>query len=140
QSDHGAPRRRRRHAREPPHPGRRRSPRIGPDRQQARRLHIGELIVIDRPEERGGRPDEQHERQRNHDQDHVHAAGTSNVETPFRSGAIGAAASERASPCPTPRPIRIAFSTTTSELKDMPSAASNGGTKPSAASGTAATL
>src|SRR5690606_26590422 len=120
--------------------GHRRPRRIVIERQQARRVHIGELVVIDGPEERRDGAREQHERQRNHDEQHVHAAGTSNVVTPSRSVPIGAALSAWRSRRSIARPMRIAFSTTTSELTDMPSAARSGGTKPSAASGTAAML
>src|SRR5690606_4581036 len=120
--------------------GHRRTRWIVIERQQARRLHIGELVVNDRPEERRDGAGEQPERQRKHDKQAVHAAGTSNVVAPFRSVPIGAALSACRSRRSIPRPMRIAFSTTTSELTDMPSAASSGGTKPSAASGTAAML
>src|SRR5690606_36631037 len=109
----------------------RRHRRIVIERQEPRRLEIRELIVIDRPEERRRRPREKQQRQRNHDEQNVHAASA--------VGSIGRAG-PRAGRSTAARPIRIAFRTTTSELTDIPSAASSGGTKPSAASGTAAKL
>src|SRR5690606_36228669 len=110
---------------------RRRRRRIVVERHEARRLHIRELVVIHGPEERGGRAREKQQRQRNHDEQNVHAAPAAGKTH----------CSGRRAPRSTfARPILIAFSTTTSELIDIPSAASSGGTKPSAASGTAARL
>src|SRR5690606_12351011 len=99
--------------------------------QQRGSVHVVELIVVDGPEESRRGADEQQQRQWNHDQQNVHAAS---AMWATRAPPAGTAtpASKLESSRPT-RPIRMALSTTTSELNDMPSAASHGGTKPSAA-------
>src|SRR5690606_35464412 len=93
--------------------------------------HVVELIVVDRPEERDAAGDDEQQGDRNQDEQDGHAA-------PCSSAGDGTACPRR--PGETRRPMRMAFSTTSSELKDMPRAAAHGGTKPNAASGTAARL
>ncbi len=112
---------------------RRRHRRIIIERQQPRRLHVVELIVIDRPEEESRGSQQQDDGQTQHDQHDVHAAAA-----PCPTSADLALARRRIRR--TSRPMRSAFRMTTRELSDMPSAASHGGTKPSAAAGTAARL
>src|SRR5690606_23633853 len=100
------------------------------ERKQGRSIHVVELIVVDGPEERGRRADQQDERQRDHHEQRVHAVPAARMAASPRVRGSGSSAA----------PIRIAFRTTTIELIDMPSAASHGGTNPSAASGIAARL
>ena len=75
-----------------------------------------------------------------HDQPDTEAAHRWNSRRGFlkASGAAGAAGAD---PAPSDgRASRSAFSTTTSELADMPSPASHGGISPASASGMATTL
>ena len=104
------------------------------ERQQPRSIQVVELIVIDRPEEHPHRACQEQQRQRDQQQQDVHAAAARG------EGSRGQLLRDVVRARRTPRPMRSAFRMTPSELSDMPSAASHGGTKPSAASGTAARL
>src|SRR5690606_19177437 len=91
---------------------------------QPGRIQIIELVVIDRPEKGDAGTDQEQDGQGDHDDEDAHAP-TPTVACSASRLRIGW------------RPIRRALSTTNSELADMPIAASHGGTKPSAANGTA---
>src|SRR5262249_18815460 len=116
------------------------------DRQERSRLHVVELTVVYRPEEGDACTDENQDRQRNQEHEAVHVdarlgdAARAATARRWRNASGTTAAALRSTAAEVTRPMRIAFSTTTSELADMPIAASQGGTKPSAASGTAARL
>ena len=83
-------------------------------------LQIIELTIVKRPNENRSNDQNQHQAQANQQPEDTHRASA--------GSAAGAAYN------------RKLFATTTSELKDMPMAASHGGTKPAAAAGTARTL
>lgn len=97
------------------------------------RLQVVELPVAHCPEEGGDRGDQQHEAEGNQQVEAVHAA-TPSVLVP---GAASAAAAAGAAGS---RPSRSALKVTSSELADMPIAATHGASRPSAASGTAMAL
>src|SRR5689334_11937298 len=90
--------------------------------------------MVDRPEQRDAGADDEQRRQWNQEQKAVHADARCGTTGRFGIRAISASRFSLA------RPMRSAFSTTTSELADMPMAASQGETRPSAASGAAARL
>src|SRR5690606_16538121 len=100
--------------------------RIIAQRIPPRRLQIVELARADGPEESPAGDHDQHQAQGNQHQQNAHATVSRNRA----DGTTGAR--ER---CGGPGSSRVAFSTTATELIDMPSAASQGGMNPSAASG-----
>ena len=94
-----------------------------------RRFEIIELAVACRPEERPAGQDNQREAQRHKDQQYAH-------------GAPASTAGELGQGCLRSRfgNMRALFRMTATELIDIPAAASQGGTNPSAASGSEAKL
>src|SRR6185437_1495794 len=105
--------------------------RIVHQRQYRGTVEVVELLVVHRPEEQCHRHHDHQQGHRDQYQQDVHADTVAALPEPDRPGV---ASSERS------RPTRSALSTTSSELSDMPMAASHGGTRPTAANGTAKRL
>src|SRR5690606_36107240 len=98
------------------------------------RAQVVELAGGHRPEERPHGDSDQYESKGYQQVENSHA-GTSRC-----AGTRGSARESTFGPFPTCRCTRVAFATTTSELRDIPSAAIHGASIPDAASGTAVRL